>query len=146
MKRYKVHRMTSSLVGEWNAFRCYSGRIVHNYRTLFNFRLCWLCTIMKLLETMDNQINYDWRRLQKLILIKWWELETSGFGPKLWKEDQSCSFRHDTIATDKWQRSETRRTIVFFLHQIRRQRLTVKKATKIENLTREVRCLPIQKI
>ena len=31
-------------------------------------------------------------------------------------------------------------------HQIRRQRLTVKKTTKMENLTREVRFLPIQNI
>ena len=30
-----------------------------NYRTLFSFRLSWLCTTKKLLETMDSRIIHD---------------------------------------------------------------------------------------
>ena len=30
-----------------------------NYRTLFGFRLSWLCTVKKLFETMDRQVVYD---------------------------------------------------------------------------------------
>ena len=34
-----------------------------NHRTLFSFRLSWLCTIEKLLNSIYKQFIYDWRRL-----------------------------------------------------------------------------------
>ena len=105
-----------------------------NYRTLFSFRLSWLCTTKKPFETMETSY---WSR--------WWELETSGSGAMLWKGDHSPRVQKDRKPTlrgkwesvfsgrhmdnvpkqthavsvmthslwQQWQRSETKRTIVF---------------------------------
>ena len=80
-RRLKISTLDGSsiIISEWIAFTCDLARFVQwvncfqmwswkictsqNYRILFSFRLSWLCTIKKLLETMDKHIIYDWRRL-----------------------------------------------------------------------------------
>ena len=70
-----------------------------NYRIMFSIRRSWLCTIKKLLEKMENRIINDWRQLKNFIMIRWWELETSGFGAMLWNEDQSPRVRKERKPT-----------------------------------------------
>ena len=66
-----------------------------NYRALFGFRLFWLCMTKKQFEMMGRQVIDDWRHLLNFILIRWWELETSESGAKLWEEEQSARVKKE---------------------------------------------------
>ena len=110
-------RMTASKISTFDGIKpyyqqaiclqmwCWKDCTSQNYRTLFSFRLSWLCTTKKLFETMNRQVVYDWKRLQNLKKIKLWELETSESGAKLWREEQSPRVRKERKPSlrGKWE-------------------------------------------
>ena len=51
----RLHCQQATCPRKWS-WKVYESQ---NYRTLFSFRLSWLCTIKKAFETMDSQVIYD---------------------------------------------------------------------------------------
>ena len=90
--------MTTSKISTLDGIKLYDQRAKYlqmsswkdctsqNYRSLFSFRLSWLCTIEKVLNTMDKQFIYDWRRLY---FFFWSDDESS----TLHGSDRSCGKR-----------------------------------------------------